>query len=95
MAADDLIYAKTRQSPATLGRKDRPCRGGIWRRSTYELLQKLCCPLPERTDAPLIAFSVQAYPRLRSKLQVLNPEIRHFLHPAAGVVQHQQECAVA
>jgi hypothetical protein len=50
--------------------------------------------LPEWTDAPFIAFSVQAYPRLRPEFQVFDLEIRQFLHPAAGVVQHQQECAV-
>jgi len=38
---------------------------------------------------------MQAHSRLRSELQVLDPEIRYFLHPAPGVVQHQQECAVA
>jgi hypothetical protein len=38
---------------------------------------------------------VQAHPRLCPELQVLDPEIRHFLHPAAGVVQHQQERTVA
>ena len=59
-----------------------------------ELLQELGRLLPEGTDAPFIAFSVQAHPRLRPEFQMSDPEIRHLLHPAAGVVEHQQECAV-
>lgn len=62
---------------------------------TDELLQELGRLLPEGTDAPLIAFSVQAHSRLRSELQVLNPEVGYFLHTATGVVQHQQECPIA
>jgi hypothetical protein len=37
---------------------------------------------------------VQSHPRLHPELQVIDAEICDFLHPAAGVVQHQQERAV-
>ena len=42
-----------------------------------------------------VALSVQAHPRLCSEFQVLHPEVCDFLHATAGVVQQQQECAVA
>lgn len=95
VAADDLIDPETREGAAALGREDRSCGCRVRRSATNELLQKVGRLLPQGTDAPLIAFSVQAYPRLRSKLQVLNSEVGYFLHSATGVVQQPQECPIA
>ena len=38
---------------------------------------------------------MQAHPRLLPEIQVLEPQIRHFLHAAAGIVQQQQKCSVS
>jgi hypothetical protein len=38
---------------------------------------------------------MQAHPRHCPEVQVLEPQIRDFLHAAAGVVQQQQKCSVA
>jgi hypothetical protein len=38
---------------------------------------------------------MQAHARRRAELQVIDAEISHFLHAAAGVVQREQESTIA
>ena len=94
VSADDLVDTEPRQGAATLRAED-----GILRRGGVvtgdELLQARGGFRPDGTRAPLVALSVQTHARPVQKLQMPDAEVRGLLDARAGVVQHEEERAIA
>src|SRR5437764_13138372 len=57
-----------------------------------EMLHRL---IPEWTHTPLVALAVQMDFRWRLEVEMLDAKIGDFLDPSAGVVQEEQQRAVA
>ena len=72
--------------------------GGVRRRGLtsagQELLDRRDGLRPQRTHPPFVSFPVQPYPE-SCEVQMLDTQVGDFLHPGAGVVEKQQEEAIA
>ena len=60
-----------------------------------QLLEQSNGLFPQWANAPFIPFAVKSDSRLAFQIQVPPAQIGHFLNPRPGVVEEQEECAVA
>src|SRR3989442_6766138 len=60
-----------------------------------QFFEDLRCLRPDWTDAPFVAFAMQAHAGRHAEFQVLDQKIGYFLDPSPGVVEHEQERPIA
>src|ERR1700678_2248086 len=60
-----------------------------------EAPQDTCGLVPQRAVAPLPALSVQAHMSWTVQGELFDPQVGDLLHAGAGIVEEQQQCAVA
>jgi hypothetical protein len=87
MTPDDLIDSKAGQSSAPGTSKNRPVRSTGRPLLSAQPSQQGCCLIPQGTHPPLVSLAVQAYTRVRIKLNVCRSKVRCLLHARAAVIQ--------
>ena len=93
MPADDLVDSDARQrlSPSRTERRPLRCCTVL----DKERPKQRHCLVPERTEMPLAPLAVQMDSRRQIKLEMFDTKIGDFLGPGTGVVEKQQERAIA
>ena len=88
MAPDALVDPESRQGPAGPRAKDGAHSVTSRRREEHrEMLHRV---IPERTVAPLAAFTVKGNLSRRFELKMFDAKIGDFLDASAGVVEEAQ-----
>ena len=68
--------------------------GGVERRLSQQPRDRVDGLRPERADPPFVALAVQAHPRLRPQVEMLDAQVGDLLHAGAGVVEQEEEGAI-
>src|SRR5918995_5612402 len=95
MAPDDLVEAETGERTGTMRGEERPGRRRRRGRLSEQPGDRVDGLRPERANPPFVALAVEAHPWLRSQVEMLDAQVGDLLHARAGIIEHEEEGAVA
>jgi len=91
---DAFIEAETSEWSSSSGTEHVPFRVVI-AVSLNKMSQDCRALVPQRTVAPLLALPMQEHTRWTVERELLDSKVSDFLYSSAGVVENQQQGAVA
>ena len=93
MPAHDFVDPEAGERSTRARDENRGLRPIAHRR--HEFTEQRRALLPQRADTPFVAFPMQVDTRFRTEVEIADTQLGDLLHPSAGVVEKQQQRAIA